>query len=292
MLIFNKKNRTFFSVIFIFLSAIFFTLTYKIPVYINKNVSAISLNNSGAMDKFKIIAHRSVYFNEPENSISAIKSLINHKIQYAEIDVQETKDGNVILMHDRNLKRLTGFNGTVDELNYSEIENLHLRSHFASGFINEKIPTLDSVIKTSKGRLNLIIEIKPYAKTYELTKNVVNIIEKNGIVNKCMIHCLSYPILVNVRKLNPNISIGFIATSPQKDFSYMDVNFFSIKQNMLTPRLVNAIHRSHKKIYAWTVDSPRSMKGIINLHVDGIITDSPQTLINVIRNSSKTINKI
>ncbi len=239
-----------------------------------------------------VVAHRSVYFKEPENSMSAIRSSINHKIQYVEIDVQETKDGKVVLMHDKNLRRLTGFNGTVNELNYSQIENLHLRSHLASGFMNEKIPTLDNVIKTSKDKINLIIEIKPYAKTYKLTENVVNIIEKNGIVNKCMIHSSSYRILLNVRKLNPNISTGYIATSRRRDFSSMDVNFFSIEQNLLTTKLIKDIHKSHRKIYAWTVDSPYSMRNVISFDVDGIITDYPQTLINVIRKNSKQIHKI
>ncbi len=292
MAISNKQNGTLFLLIFIFSSSLFFTFTYKSPVTASKNENVISLNNSKNMDKIMVIAHRSVYLNEPENSISAIKSSINHNIQYAEIDVQETKDGTVVLMHDRNLKRLTGLNRKVDELNYSEIENLHIKSHFASGFINEKIPTLDNVIKTSKGKINLIIEIKPYARTYQLAKNVVNIIEKDGMVNKCMVHSLSYRILLNVRKLNPNISTGYIATSRRKDLAHMDVNFFSIKQNLLTPSLIANIHKSHRKIYAWTVDSTYSMRSVISLHVDGIITDYPQTLINIIRKNSKPVHKI
>ena len=292
MFISNKKNITLFLVIFIILCSLLLTFTYRKPVSANNSENVFSLKNTNNMDKFMVVAHRSVYFKEPENSMSAIKGSINHKIQYVEIDVQETKDGKVVLMHDKNLRRLTGFNGTVDELNYSKIENLHLRSHFASGFIDEKIPTLDSVIKTSKNKMHLIIEIKPYAKTYKLTENVVNIIEKNGIVNKCMVHSLSYRILLNVRKLNPNIATGYIATSPRKNFSSMDVNFFSIEQNLLTPKLIAAIHKSHRKIYAWTVDSPYSMKNIISLHVDGIITDYPQVLINVLRKNSEQVHKI
>lgn len=73
-----------------------------------------------------VIAHRGIYFNEPENSLEAIEDSIKHKVDYAEIDVQETNDGVVVLMHDKNLRRLAGVNKTVDELSYNDIEKLNI----------------------------------------------------------------------------------------------------------------------------------------------------------------------
>lgn len=245
-----------------------------------KNLKAKYVISPMEIDKVKIIAHRGICDNEPENSINAIEASINYKVDYAEIDVQETKDGVVVLMHDKNLKRETGLNKDVNQVTFKEIEKLTLAAPFSYKSKYERIPTLEQVIEETKGRLNLIIEIKPYGNTKELTNKVVDIIEKNDFVNQCKIHSLSYNILLQVNKINNNIETGFIVTRPLKTLPQLGINFYSINQRLITAGLVQRIHKSNKTVYAWTADNDADMNNSIRAKVDGIITDTPRLLIN------------
>lgn len=281
-----KRFKIIYLIIAAFLFVTFFFMinkNYSIKAKQNNNhIKKIYkyLDDVSKIRKIKIVAHRGVYFTEPENSIRAIEDSIKYKVNYAEIDVQETKDGMVVLMHDKNLKRLTGLNENVSDLTFKQIEGLNIGSHFKNKN-QERIPTLDSVIKASKNKVRLIIEIKPYGNTEDLTKKVVNIIESNDFVNQCMVHSLSYNILLNVKSLNPNIKTGYIACWHRKDLTSLNVDFYSVEQRLITKKLVMKIHKEHKKIYSWTVDKPNNMDNMIKLNVDGIITDKPNILMDV-----------
>lgn len=253
----------------------------------NNNANHINLKGT------KIIAHRAKCFiKEPENSILGIKDSIKYRINYVEIDVQESKDGVVVLMHDENLKRLTGLNKRVSQLNYNQIKKLNILSLNPFDTKYEKIPTLDQVIQHINGKLNLIIDIKPYGNTADLTKKVVYIIQKHNLVNKCIVQSLSYSILTTVKNLNPNIITGYVVTNPTKDLFLMNVNFYSVKQNLVTKDLVKMIHKSNREVYVWPINTQVDMLKFINLNVDGIITNVPKALIykNSYFNQLKTRN--
>lgn len=239
------------------------------------------LNSKGDFSNLKIIAHRGVCNNEPENTIASIKSSINHNVDYAEIDVQETKDGVVVLMHDKNLKRLTGVNTTVNRLTYNQIENLKIHQWFKGKYGQEPIPTLDEVIKLSNNRRKLIIEIKPYAKTQDVTAKVVDIIEKNNFTDQCMIHSISYDVLKQVKEENPNIITGYISSRKGERLPTKDVDFYSVNEKFITENMVKSVHGVNKTIYAWTVNDVINMDRAINLKVDGIITDKPTILLDI-----------
>ncbi|MFL0250184.1 glycerophosphodiester phosphodiesterase [Clostridium neuense] len=238
------------------------------------------LDNDLKARRIKIIAHRATYFSEPENSLNAINDSIRHKVDYAEIDVQETRDGVVVLMHDKNLKRLTGLDSEVSNLNFNQIEKLNIASRYPSGHKREKIPTLNEAIKRSKGKLKLIIEIKPYGNTNDLTRRVVEIINKNKFVKQCLVHSMSYRILLEVKQLNPKIKTGYIVYRPMTNLTALNVDFYSVEQRAVTKNLVMQIHKLHRNIYSWTVDKPMYMDNMLKLHVDGIITDKPSILMD------------
>lgn len=280
-----------YIICFIFAIVMFISL-FKINEYkkitannTSNTVSAKFVVNPLEVKNIKVIAHRGQCSGEPENSLKAIKSSIICKVDYAEIDVQETRDGVVVLMHDRNLKRLTGSNKNVDELNFNEIEKLSIESLGQTHYI-ERIPTLDSVIKECNNKLNLIIEIKPYGNTVDLTNKVVKIIDDNNFANQCKVHSVSYSILLNVKKLNPNIQTGYIISRPMNNLASLNVNFYSVQEDAVSKEMVNNIHHGHKQIYAWTVDNKLDMYKLIKSNVDGIISDKPKLLLNIKKNNN------
>lgn len=262
---------------------IFANNIYKIKKNNIRKLSYVQLNLDGpkSSDDVKIIAHRGVYHNDTENSIEAIKDSIEHNVGCAEIDVQETRDGVVILMHDRSLRRLTGINKTVNQLDYNQIEKLNIASPYLKRHkIIERIPTLDQVIKECNGRIKLIIEIKPYWRTIDLTNKVAAIIKNNNFEENCMVHSGSYKALLYLKSIQPSIKTGEIVYRPIKNLSMMDVDFYSVRGNIVNKKMIDQIHNADKKVYAWTIDNRYYMKKMIELKVDGIITDKPSLLMS------------
>ncbi|MBM6839834.1 glycerophosphodiester phosphodiesterase, partial [Clostridium saudiense] len=100
-------------------------------------------------------AHRGASIAAPENTLSAFKEAILAQAEYIETDVQETKDGELILLHDSNFKRTTGVDKNVWEVNYDEVKNYNAGHYLNSGYYVENIPTLDEAIKYVRGRCKL-----------------------------------------------------------------------------------------------------------------------------------------
>lgn len=227
----------------------------------------------------KIIAHRGSSRRAPENTVSSILCSVEDKADYAELDVQQTKDGVVVLMHDKNLKRVSKLNKNVEETNYKNIEELSVYGSNSKRFKDEKIPKLDEVVKKTKGKIKLDIEIKSYGNDANLPEKVVKIIEDNNVVDSSMICSFDYRVLQKVKKLNPKIQIGYITCSNSDDiFKLRDVDFYSVNSTKVDKELIDKVHRRNKKIHVWTVDNVKDMDKFVKMGVDGIITDYPEKL--------------
>ena len=139
----------------------------------------LSIGRRNFSDDIQIIAHRGSATYVPENTLAALDYSIQHGADMAEIDVQMTKDKEVILMHDSNLKRTSGYDQKVTETTYQKIRQLEVGGRFDAAFFGEPIPTLEEALKKAKGKLTLMIEIKVNEETSEITQKVIDLIEEN-----------------------------------------------------------------------------------------------------------------
>jgi len=129
-----------------------------------------------------IAAHRGDWRNHPENSIPAFKSCIEMGIDMIEIDVQRTKDGKLILMHDRTVDRCTNGKGKIEDLTYDEIQKLRLRPQHSASVTRNHIPTLEEVLVLCKGKILINID-----KGYDYFQQVYELLEKTGTTNQVII---------------------------------------------------------------------------------------------------------
>ncbi len=227
----------------------------------------------------KIVAHRGSSKHAPENTVSSILYSVEDKADYVEFDVQQTKDGIIVLMHDKDLKRVSKLNKVVQETNYKELKEIDVSGPHWKKFKGEKIPTLQEVVKKTKGKIKLDIEIKSYGNNINLPEKVVEIIEDNNVVNSSIICSFDYKMLEKVKKLNPKIQTGYITCLNNEEMLNLEyVDFYSIYYKKVNKELVNKIHKKHKKVYVWTVNRSEDMKKIVQMGVDAIITDYPQNL--------------
>jgi glycerophosphoryl diester phosphodiesterase len=225
----------------------------------------------------KVAAHRGDIQQAPENSISSIRSALAKQVDAVEIDVQMTKDGVIVLNHDYTLERVAGLKASVHDLTFAEILTLDIRGAW-TGMPVQRIPTLTEVIHEVKGKSKLIIEIKPYGAKKELARKVAELVSSEDMIADSLVQSFDYGVLQAVRIANPDIAVGQILFAAAGNVSSLDVDFYTISQNMLSESFIDLAHRLDREVWVWTVNLERNMREVLKYDVDGIITDNPGRL--------------
>ena len=224
-----------------------------------------------------VTAHRGYSAAAPENTLPAFQLAIDHGCERAELDVQMTKDGIVMVTHDANLRRCAGRNENIYDLTYDEVRRLDAGRWFGQKYTGTRIPTLEEVLDQCKGRIQLNIEIKPNAATPDLEAETIRIIYEKGFEHDCVITSQSYDTLCKVNELAPEIQTGYIlALGVGSYYDLPAADFFSVESTFITPGMVQQIHLRGKTISAWTVNRQEDASDLLSLGVDDIITDKPE----------------
>jgi len=226
--------------------------------------------------KMEITAHRGASVKYPENTMSAFVGAKELGADWIELDVQQTKDKQIVVSHDTNLGRVTGVNKDIIDMDYSEIEKLDAGSFFNKKFKGEKIPLLSDVLKYAKdNNIRLNIELKPTGEEVDFEKQVVDLIKEYNFENRCVITSQVYSVLENVKNVDKEIKTVYvmsIAIGNITDAKYADA--FSVEASNVNESLVNRVHNEGKELYAWTVNTEESINNMIDMDVDNIITDN------------------
>ena len=223
-----------------------------------------------------VTAHRGFSAAAPENTLPAFQLAIDQGCERAELDVQMTKDGVVMVTHDTNMRRCTGRNQNIYDLTYDEVRKLDAGRWFGKKYAGTKVPTLAEVLDLCKGKIELNIEIKPNAATPELETETLRIIHEKGFENNCVITSQSYETLCKVKELAPGISTGYIlALGVGSYYDLPAADFFSVESTFITSGMVQQVHLRGKTVSAWTVNREEDASDLLNLGVDDIITDKP-----------------
>ena len=230
-----------------------------------------------------ITAHRGSSLKAPENTISALEQAIADGADYAEIDVQSTADGVVILMHDADLMRLAAIDRKIEEIRYEELGKIDIGSWFSKEFSTERIATLEEVLRLCRGRIKLNIELKYNRLDPELAEKVGKLIQSNSFDKNCVITSLNYPQLKKFKALFPEIKIGLTVFQALGDFTENEVDFLSVDAAQASSRLVKDAQQNGKQIHVWTVNDLQTALLMIEVGVDNIITDKPVDIQNWLR---------
>lgn len=227
--------------------------------------------------KQEIVAHRAGSTFAPENTLEALDIAMESGADYAEIDVQQLKDGELIILHDTNFKRTTGVDKNVWDATYDEVKTYDAGSHYSLDFEGAKIPTLEEMIQRSDGKIKLMIELKRNGYEIDLEESVVKLIKKYKFENQSVIASMDLETLKKVKGLDGNIKTVYITPLAYGEFFEIDyVDMFSIEATFVNKDTVFKAHNANKKIYAWTVNKDSAIKKMLSLSIDGIVTDNPK----------------
>ncbi|PDY92036.1 glycerophosphoryl diester phosphodiesterase membrane domain-containing protein [Bacillus toyonensis] len=219
-----------------------------------------------------IMAHRGYISKGVENTKEAVQGAIDAKADYAEIDVLQTKDGELAVIHDLKLKRLANANVHVSDLTMDELRQLTLSQDGFSG----QISTLDEIIKLAKGKIKLNIEVKLHGGEKDFVNKVLKAIKDNEFEKQCVIQTLHYPLIKEFKRANSDIKVGYILYASRANLKNVKADFYVAEEYMLNKKLVKEARKLNKPIYVWTVNDMESLKAYYKLNVDGIITDYPE----------------
>jgi glycerophosphoryl diester phosphodiesterase len=250
-------------------------LMFNIYSYFNilTNGSPLDYMN---LDTIQITSHRGFSQNVPENTLPAIEKAIEEQADYIEIDVRVTRDGELVLLHDSNLKRTTGLDKYIWELDYSQVALLDAGSWVDESYRETRIPTLEEVLELCKGKAILNVELKYMNEEEGLEEKAVELIKKHDMEWQCVISSSSLTCLERVKELDPDLQTGYILYQLHNGLSTNEtIDFFSMKSSLVTKSVVQKIHQDGKKLYVWTVNSKNELERLKRLGVDNIITDNP-----------------
>lgn len=232
-------------------------------------------------DHSLIIAHRGSSIEAPENTLAAIELAIKQGADWIEIDVQETREGGIVVIHDRDLKRVGASPLTVHETTLDTLQNVDIGSWKNPSFGDQRVPTLEQVLELCNDRVKLVIELKYFGNEQRLEERVVQLVEGARMQTEIAIISLSYPGLQQMRQLRPEWKLGLISSVAVGDMNRLDVDLYVINARFASNRFVKNAHKRGRQVVVWTVNDPIGMSAMMSKGVDGIITDKPALAVAV-----------
>ena len=233
------------------------------------------------MGKTSVWAHRGASAYAPENTLVAFQKAIDMKADGIELDVQMTRDGQLIILHDETLDRVSNISGWVKDYTYEELKGINVNKEFPEyGLVN--IPTLEELyllIKDTKVLIN--VELKNGIVFYpDLEEKVLELTNRMGLQDRIIYSSFNHYSILRLKKMDPSVKTGLLYAD-----GYLDMSEYALKYGVeaLHPALYNLQYPNFVKeckakgidLRVWTVNEIEDMKLLCKNEIDVIITNYP-----------------
>ncbi|MCA1032581.1 glycerophosphodiester phosphodiesterase [Bacillus timonensis] len=250
-----------------------------------------------------IIAHQGGEDLAPSNTMNAFKQAVELEVDVLEFDVHITKDGELVIIHDPTVDRTTNGTGEVAELTLAEIQSLDAGYHFKdlNGQFSYRdkgvyIPTVEEVFKQFP-KVKMVIEIKddnPPERFEEISKRLWSLIKKYQMEQNVLITAFDQEITDGFSSVSNGLTalsagrqevIKFVLFhklflpnlySPRVDALQIPISQSGL--NLASQQLIDGAHRRGMDVHYWTIDDKETMRQLIELGADGIITNRPDLM--------------
>ncbi len=233
------------------------------------------LANVRTEDRVTIIAHRGAAGSRPENTLASVEKGLEDGADWIEIDVQETADDEIVVVHDSDFMKLAGVDLKVWDATLEDLAGIDIGSWYDPAYGAERTPLLRDVLERARGRSKVLIELKYYGHDEDLENRVIGIVEAAGMADQVATMSLSYPAVQKMLALRPDWRSGVLAATAVGDLAGLEGDFVAVNAGTASPRLARAVAEQGKDLYVWTVNDPLEMSRMISMGADGLITDEP-----------------
>jgi glycerophosphoryl diester phosphodiesterase len=216
------------------------------------------------------IGHRGARAYEPENTIRSFKKAIEIGVNAVELDVRKTKDGQLVVIHDPDIKRTTDGKGLVSELTLKEIKAFSTEK-------GEKIPTLKETLDFLDKKVKILIELKEAG----VEEEVLALLRANELRKSVIITSFLENALQKVRELDKDVATGLIYAkhkNPMKAALNLKAQYLVAFYRFTHTANVQKAHENGLKVIVWTVNTPEEAAAYVQKGVDGIASDKPDIL--------------
>jgi glycerophosphoryl diester phosphodiesterase len=264
-------------------------------------VGLTSAPSAAADPDVDVIAHRGSSGAAPENTIAAVRLALSHRSDVVENDIQRTRDGELVIMHDTTLTRTTDVEQvfpdrapwTVASFTLAEIKQLDAGSWFAPEFAGERVPTLAEWVEAVGNRAGMLLEPKA-PELYpgievDLDKELRSLPAFNRAVRagRVVVQSFNHPWLRTYKDLAPDVPVGLLfsrkPTTTEIDAAATWAQQVNPSLAATDEAIIQAVHAHGMEIHVWTVNGGADMRRAIRWDVDGIITNYPQVLRDILR---------
>ncbi|CAM3304623.1 glycerophosphodiester phosphodiesterase [Brevibacillus invocatus] len=235
------------------------------------------------------MAHRGWSGKAPENTMAAIRlALAEPAIGGMEIDVQLSRDGVPVLIHDFTLDRTTSGSGLVMDHTLEELRQLDAGIWFDEKFAGERIPTLEEALQAVKGRCTLNIELKATSDMYPgIAEKVLELLERYEMKDEVYITSFDHDLIRQVRQLDAQVVTGLIVLGRPvlmlEQLEAAGANILSMGYPYLTRELACEALEKGYKVIAWTIDEPRDMQIVMSWHPEvQVCTNHPDRMLELV----------
>jgi glycerophosphoryl diester phosphodiesterase len=254
-----------------------------VGVIISLLVANFQLARLSIEDHTEIMAHRGASAKAPENTIAAIQGAIDSGADWVEIDVQETADGEIVVIHDSDLKKIGGVGLVVATSTAAELMAVDIGSWFSSEFSDQRVPLLSQVLAMCKDRIGVNIELKYYGREKQLELRVAKLVEAADMVDQVVVMSLNYAGMQEMRRLRPHWKLGLLSSVALGDLAHLDIDFLALNGRAASRSLVRHTHEQGSDVMVWTINDAVGMSNMMGRGVDVIITDEPALAVHVLQ---------
>lgn len=229
------------------------------------------------------IGHRGAMAYAPENTMASFQLGVELGADLIELDVHQTRDQELIVIHDGDISRTTTGRGRVKDMTLRELRDLDAGIKFAGRFRGERVPTLSDVLAWAKRRIPLVIEIKGDPQpAIGIEENLVNTLRAQDMLNEVMIISFYHPALQRIRQLEPQVATGILYSGRLGDTvsaaRAVQANSVRVDWPYWEREVIRQVHQAGLTASTWDVNEEPLMEYLIELGIDSICTDYPDRL--------------
>lgn len=229
-----------------------------------------------------VFAHRGYSNKYPENTMLGFKKAIEVGCDGIELDVQLSKDGEIVVIHDYEVGRTTGAPGLVCDYTAKQLAALNAYDEYEGIFGFTPIPTLREyfdMVKSEKIITNIEIKNTPYPHN-GIEEKVADLIREYGLQDRIMISSFNHLALEKIKKLMPQLPTAALIDGylykPEAYVKTFGAQYLNINHKLIDQEYVDTLKTNGIEIQAWTADKAEDIERLLSLQVNSIITDEPE----------------